>query len=77
MKQSNEPDSEQKLRWLRAAECAELMGVSVDQLARWRVEGIGPRFSKLGHRIVVYKLADVHEWIEARARQSTTAHAAA
>lgn len=39
----------------------------VGTLANWRSKGIGPAYLKLGHRTVVYKLADV-EAFEAKCR---------
>jgi predicted DNA-binding transcriptional regulator AlpA len=39
-------------------------------LQGWRTQGKGPRFVKLG-RLVRYRAADVHEWLEANAARST------
>jgi hypothetical protein len=40
-------------------------------LAKWRLTGTGPRYSKYG-RIVVYDRADVERFVEAQKRRSTS-----
>lgn len=50
---------------------AEELAVSIQTLARWRVEGCGPRFMKAGRR-VLYAVSDVHDWLAASSRQSTS-----
>lgn len=49
-----------------AADVPELLGVTETTLARWRVEGRGPKAYKVG-RNVRYRPSDVTEWLEARA----------
>lgn len=44
---------------------------TVPTLQRWRTEGIGPPFSMLGPRRIVYRLADVEAYIEKRLAMST------
>ena len=53
---------------------AEMLGVSKASLARWRCDGTGPVFVKLGGR-VGYDTNDLSAWVESR-RRSTTARAA-
>jgi len=48
--------------YLEAAEAAELLRCSKRTLARWRAEGIGPRYCKRGGRIL-YPLVLVREWM--------------
>jgi hypothetical protein len=48
-----------------------LGGLAVQTLARWRVEGRGPRFFKLGSR-VRYDRADLDTWLESQRRRSTS-----
>lgn len=38
-----------------------------NQLARWRYEGFGPPYVKLG-RSVRYRWEDVHRWVESNLR---------
>ncbi|UTL90701.1 helix-turn-helix transcriptional regulator [Pseudomonas fluorescens] len=45
--------------------------VSVRTLANWRSQGIGPKFVKVGGRIV-YRVADVHEFEMKRTNISTS-----
>jgi hypothetical protein len=50
---------------------AALLGVSPRSLRKWRCVGKGPRFRKLGRR-VLYDLRDLEAFIDAGARQSTS-----
>jgi len=56
---------------LKVNDAAEHLGLSASTLNKWRVEGKGPRFVKLG-RAVVYRLSDLDEWLERHSRQSTS-----
>lgn len=56
---------------LRQGEAARLLTVSPRTLERWRLEGTGPKFLKLGRR-VVYRASDMADWIAARERHSTS-----
>lgn len=44
-------------------EAAALLHTSVGTLKWWRSEGRGPKFYKLGNR-VLYKPSEVQEWVE-------------
>lgn len=50
---------------------AEYLGVSINTLRKWRWEGKGPKFIKLGSR-VAYRVSDVEAFLEAQARLSTS-----
>jgi len=52
-------------------QAAEYIGVAKHTLARWRCEGDGPQFLKLGGP-VRYDVADLDTWIDARRRRSTS-----
>lgn len=56
---------------LDPGETAVYLGVAVQTLARWRCEGGGPAFLKLGSR-VRYERADLDLWLDARRRRSTS-----
>ncbi len=59
-------------RWLRPPAAGEYLGgISTSTLAKWRLSGSGPAFSKAG-RVVVYDLADLESWLAARKRTSTS-----
>ena len=49
-----------------------LGGVATSTLAKWRLAGTGPRYSKLGPRLIVYDECDLDEYLDARKRRSTS-----
>lgn len=52
-------------------ELASYWGVSINTLRKWRWEGKGPRFVKLGRK-VVYRRLDVEAFADAGLRCSTS-----
>ena len=65
---------------LRNEAVARLIGISPETLKRWRCEGKGPHFRKLGPQkqdSVTYDADVVNAWLEARDLQSTSQHSAA
>ena len=56
---------------LRPDETARRLGFSIVTLARWRVQGTGPAFVKLGAQRVGYRESDLEAWLASRARRST------
>lgn len=60
---------------LRAKSLAERIGVTEQCLAKWRLEGRGPRFIRVQRRIM-YDPTDVAAWLDARRVNSTSAEAA-
>ena len=50
---------------------AEMLCVTNNTLAKWRISGGGPKFITIGRRIA-YDPADVTEWVDARRFSSTT-----
>ncbi|MDH3702603.1 MAG: helix-turn-helix domain-containing protein [Alphaproteobacteria bacterium] len=61
----------------RARETAEYLGLSSSTLAKMRLRGDGPAYSKAGPRVVIYDLADMESWLAARKRLSTSDEGAA
>lgn len=57
--------------FVRTPEAARLLDLSPRTLEKHRCDGTGPIYHKLGGR-VVYAVADLHAWIDACARQSTS-----
>jgi excisionase family DNA binding protein len=51
--------------YLSPAQAAELLGLHVDTLARWRGAGKGPAWSRCGTRAVRYRRVDVDAWVAA------------
>jgi len=64
------PDSELTPLLDQEKAAALLGGLSVRTLERWRLEGCGPRFVRVGRR-VMYRPADLGAFIERHARTST------
>ena len=58
---------------LAEQQAAEYLGISVYSLRRWRVYGGGPRFLKMGSR-VVYPLSELDDYQAACLRRSTSDH---
>lgn len=48
------------------AEAADFLGVSPRTIEKWRLEGRGPKYCKLGRR-VTYRLPDLDAYLEATA----------
>ncbi len=59
-------------RYLRAPAAAEYLGLSPSTLAKMRLRGDGPVYSKVGPRVVVYDVADLEAYLAARRRHSTS-----
>lgn len=59
-------------RWLRTPEAAEHLNVTPAALISWRGKKIGPRYSRLGGKIVVYDVTDLDRWADARAVEPNT-----
>jgi hypothetical protein len=52
-------------------EAAAYLHVSPKTLEKWRIQGGGPRYRKLVHR-VVYTQHDIDTWVDEQARTSTS-----
>ena len=64
-------DSISQRRMLRTDEAAEYCGSSASTFEKLRLFGGGPRYVKLGRR-VVYDQADLDAWLDANRRASTS-----
>lgn len=64
-----ESDSTQVVRERVAA---QILGVSHRTLQRWRLEGFGPPFVRIGRRAVGYRKADLTSYVDGRMVQSTS-----
>ena len=56
--------------WLTQRQLATHLDISTRSLERLRHGGNGPRFAKAGRK-VLYRLADVEDWLAARTYTST------
>jgi hypothetical protein len=61
---------------LNALQAAERLSLSTSTLAKLRLSGNGPVFSKLGSR-VVYTAEDLHTWVSAKRFHSTAEYPSA
>jgi predicted DNA-binding transcriptional regulator AlpA len=57
--------------YVRTPDAAVFLGLSGRTLEKHRTYGTGPRYSKLGGR-VVYRMSDLQAWAELGARASTS-----
>ncbi len=58
-------------RYLRTGEAARLLSLSVRTMEKHRCYGTGPRYSKLGGR-VVYRFDDLQVWVDRGVKASTS-----
>lgn len=58
-------------RYLRTPEAARFLGLSGRTLEKHRTYGTGPKYSKIGGR-VVYTLDDLQAWVARGGRRSTS-----
>jgi excisionase family DNA binding protein len=64
-------DSDLPGRKLSVQEAARFLGLSVSTLNKLRLTGTGPKYMKLGRR-VLYDLHDLETWVAERKRHSTS-----
>ncbi len=57
---------------LHPRQVAERYGIVLGTLANWRRRGDGPSFVRINRKRVMYRLADVIRWEQARAKETTT-----
>ena len=55
----------------RRSDLPRYIPVASQTLARWAVEGQGPRFIKVGRRLVAYRAGDLREWLQGQVRDNT------
>ena len=58
---------------LSSPETANLLGVSASWLNKSRLAGNGPRFLKLGRR-VLYDVADIEDWLSSHKFNNTSGY---
>lgn len=58
-------------RYVRTPEAARYVGLSIRTLEKHRIYGTGPRYSKIGGR-VVYRVEDLQTWVDDAAKASTS-----
>ncbi len=50
------------LRSVRASGAATVLGVSEKTLEKWRREGGGPKFVRMSHKCIRYRMCDLEEF---------------
>jgi predicted DNA-binding transcriptional regulator AlpA len=63
------PDNDDTL--IRRADLHKYVPVATQTWARWATEGQGPKFLKLGRRLVAYRTGDLREWLQDQVRENT------
>lgn len=56
-------------------QAADAIGAARQTLAKWRCEGRGPKYARVG-RSIRYRPADVHQWLAEQVVDPTTGGAA-
>ncbi len=57
---------------LKPTQAAEYVGLKPPTLAKMRVRGDGPKYVKVGRKVVIYEISDLDEWIARQKRSSTS-----
>ena len=56
---------------IRRADLPLYLPIAAQTAARWSCEGQGPRLTKIGKRIVAYRVGHIREWLRSNERQNT------
>lgn len=59
-------------KYLRTDKAADYLGTSKSFLEKARLDGTGPKFLRLGSRMVSYSIEDLDEWAVQNSRFSTS-----
>lgn len=65
------PGGTTRIRVVSTSDAARLIGLSASTIAKLRLNGNGPVYCKLGRR-VVYRVADLEQWLQSRATLDTS-----
>ncbi len=71
MSMQTESASDHQRRLLEIDDVCDLLHVSRSLMAKWRMQGRGPRFIKVGRRIL-YDRDELAHWLQLQMRSSTT-----
>ncbi len=69
----------QETQYITGPNLARRLGLKPQTIRSWRLSGYGPPYIRLGDRIsgrVLYRIADVEQWLAARVVESTAAERA-
>lgn len=62
-------------RLLREKEVAQILGTGLSTVQQWRLRGKGPKFCRLGSRMIRYRESDIRAYIENMEAYSSTSGA--
>lgn len=57
---------------IRRSDLPKYLPIAAQTAARWACSGQGPRFIKVGRRLVAYRAGDLRAWLRGRVRENTT-----
>ncbi len=60
-----------EVKYLKPTDAASYLGVGFSTMAKWRIDGDGPSFLKVGGS-VRYSVADLDAWMQRHRQQSTS-----
>ena len=63
------PDNDDVL--IRRSDLPKYLPIAAQTAARWACSGEGPRFIKVGRRLVAYRAGDLREWLQGQVRENT------
>ena len=58
------------VKQIGSGKAANLLDVSERTLEKWRREGGGPKFVRISHKLVRYRICDLREFQESRLREN-------
>lgn len=56
----------------RSEDAAAYLGIALPTLAKMRMRGDGPAYSKISHRLIIYQKSDLDAWLESKKCNSTS-----
>ena len=56
---------------IRRSDLPKYLPIAAQTAARWSCEGQGPRFIKVGRRLVAYRVGDLREWLQNQTQTNT------
>jgi len=56
--------------WLTRKQAGTYLGLSSGTLANWASMDMGPGYTRIGHGRVLYRLADIEQWLQSQPRQA-------
>ncbi len=56
---------------IRRSDLPKYLPIAAQTAARWASGGEGPRFIKVGRRLVAYRAGDLREWLQGQVRENT------